>query len=403
MKIGIIREGKNPPDKRVALSPKQCVVVTQLFPEIDLVIQPSPIRAFVDSEYESQGLSLQEDLSDCDVLIGVKEVPLDMLIPHKTYLFFSHTYKMQPYNSKLLSSLLDKNIRLIDYEMLTRPNGKRVIGFGRYAGIVGAYNAFRAWGEQSGDYTLKAAHACFDRKEMEQELTKVKLANNIKIALTGDGRVAHGSMEILQALKMRKVSAADYLSSDFDEPVYSQLLVDDYFKKTDGSSFKRSEFYNDASGFESNFGPFAQQTDLFIASHFWSEKSPFLFTRDDAKSSNFKIRLISDISCDIDGPVASTLRPSTIAQPFYGYDTVNEAEVPFGTQGSIGVSAVDNLPCELPKDASEDFGNEMIKNVLPHFFNGDKDEVLARATETTLAGELTAKYAYLADYANGRL
>ena len=328
MKFGVIREGKNPPDKRVPLSPKQCKHLKNEHKSLDIVVQPSAIRAFKDEEYLAQGIIMQEDLSDCDVLLGVKEVPIDMLIPEKTYLFFSHTYKLQPYNRDLLRAILDKKIRLIDYEMLKNPKGVRVLGFGRYAGIVGAYNAFRAWGELTNDYQLKPAHACADRKEMEGELVKIKLPSGCKIAITGAGRVGGGAIEILDILGFKKVTPEAFLEESFDKPVFTQLMVKDYFKREDGASFINADFYKNAEGFQSDFMKYAQVADIYIPCHFWSEKSPFIFTREDAKRDDFRIKLVSDISCDIDGPIASTLRPSTIEDPFYGYDPQSEKEVP---------------------------------------------------------------------------
>jgi saccharopine dehydrogenase (NAD+, L-lysine-forming) len=401
MKIGIIREEKNPPDKRVPLSPAQCAKVLSTYKDLELVVQPSRIRAYPDEEYVSAGIQLQEDLSDCEVLMGVKEVPIESLLENKTYLFFSHTYKLQPYNRDLLKAILDKKIRLIDYEMLREQGGKRLIGFGRYAGIVGAYNAFRAYGEMTGNYSLKPAHECFDRREMEGELIKVKLPKTFKIALTGAGRVAGGAMEILSALRITHVTPGDFLEESLPEPIFAQLDIKHYFKRKDEGAFSRQEFYTKPEDFKSNFMPYAKETDMYIPCHFWSDRSPFIFTRDDAKNADFRIKLVADISCDIDGPVASTLRPSTIEEPFYGYDPQNEKETTLGAPGSIGVCAVDNLPCELPRDASEDFGNELIKNVLPQFFNGDNETILARASETNLKGELTPSFAYLSDYVKG--
>lgn len=398
IKFGIIREGKNPPDKRVPLTPRQCKVLLSTYPELQIRVQPSPIRAFKDEDYTNAGVELQEDLSDCDVLLGVKEVPYDMLIPNKTYLFFSHTYKKQPYNKKLLQTILEKKIRLIDYEMLKEPTGKRLLGFGRYAGIVGAYNAFRAWGQMTGDFELKPAHECEDRREMEGELIKVQLPKQARIVITGAGRVAGGAMEILSALRITHVFPKEYINEEYHEPVFTQLDVRHYFERIDGKEFARQDFYQNPDGYRSRFMRYARLTDIYIPCHFWSDKSPYVFTREDAKSPDFRIKLVSDISCDIDGPVASTIRPSTIAEPFYGYDPLSESEAELGALNSIGVSAVDNLPCELPKDASEDFGNELIKNVIPHFFNGDKEGILDKASETTLEGNLSSHFAYLADY-----
>ncbi len=400
LKIGIIREGKTPPDHRVPLTPQQCQLLKNNYRDLEIKVQSSPIRAFKDEEYAELGIEVSDKVDDCDVLLGVKEVPLDSLIAGKTYLFFSHTYKKQPYNRKLLQTILDKKIRLIDYEMLREPAGKRLLGFGRYAGIVGAYNAFRAWGKMTGDYQLKPAHQCEDRREMERELIKVELPATTKVVITGAGRVAGGAMEVLSALRFTHVFPKEYINQDFKEPVFTQLDVRQYFERKDGKNFTRQEFYDKPEGFRSRFMRYARTTDIYIPCHFWSDRSPFIFTREDARSPEFRIKLVSDISCDIDGPVASTLRPSTIEDPFYGYDPIQEKEVPFGTLGSIGVSAVDNLPCELPRDASEDFGNELIKNVIPHFLNGDKQGILEAASETDLEGKLTPRFSYLQDYVN---
>lgn len=398
MKIGVIREGKTPPDKRVPLTPKQCAEVIKNFPGVELKVQESPFRKFKDEEYRNQGVDVVEEVSDCDVLIGVKEVPIDMLIPNKTYFFFSHTIKEQPYNRKLLKSILEKNIQLVDWECLTEPSGKRLIGFGRYAGIVGAYNGVLAIGKRYGLFDIKAANQCEDRDELERELDKVKLPN-IKIALTGRGRVANGAMEILDYLKIRKVSPEEYLTESFDEPVYTQLGVEHYNKRKDGEVKERSDFYENFTEYDSDFMKYAKVTDFFIAGHFFAEGSPFLFTREDAKKEGFNIKVVADISCDIDGPVASTIRPSTIADPIYGYNPQTEAEDDFDKEDVITVMAVDNLPCELPKNASEDFGTEFIKHILPALLNGDKDTIVSRAT-IAAEGSLTKGYAYLTDYVN---
>ena len=401
MKIGIIREGKTPPDKRVPLSPKQCKELVEQYPDVELVVQPSPIRCFEDGMYADAGFSLQEDLSDCDVLMGVKEVNIDDLIPNKTYFFFSHTFKKQPYNRMLLQAILDKKIRLIDYEVITNAKGTRLIGFGRYAGVVGSYNGFLAWGKKMQSYDLKPANQCFDRVEMEGELKKINLPTNFKLVMTGGGRVAGGAIEIIEAAGLKKVSPIDFLNKTFDYPVYTQLLVDDYNEREDGASFKRSDFYKDPVGYRSTFMRYAEVADMYVPCHYWDARSPYIFTREDAKSPRFNIKVVADISCDIDCAVASTLRPSTIADPLYGYNPTEEAEVAFDDANSIGVMAVDNLPCELPKDASEDFGRELLDKVLPCLLGEDPEDVMGRASETNLNGELTEHFAYLKGYLAG--
>lgn len=399
VKIGLIREGKNPPDKRVPMSPQQCVELMESYPNVRIVAESSPIRAFTDEEYRAAGVEVVTDVSDCDLLLGVKEVPIDMLIPGKAYMFFSHTFKKQPYNRHLLQSILEKEIELIDYEVLKGTDGVRLIGFGRYAGIVGAYNGFRGYGLATGAYELRPAHECHDRAEMEEEFSKVKLPENFKIVMSGQGRVAKGAMEVLNSLNIEKVSARQFTESEFDHPVFCQLGVLDYNKRIDGLVATRNDFYQNPESYESDFMRFASTADMYLACHYWGEGSPFIFTREDIKKPEFKISFVSDISCDIDGPVASTLRPSTIANPFYAYDPATESEVALGTEGSVGVQAVDNLPCELPRDASEGFGRELLDKIFPELLTGDKNNIIAKATETK-DGELTSHFEYLQRWVN---
>lgn len=401
MKIGIIREGKTPPDKRVPFTPKQCKLIVETYPEVELYIEKSPIRAFEDSEYEDLGLTIADDLSHVDVIFGVKEVNVEDLIPNKTHFFFSHTIKEQPYNRDLLQAVIDKNVSLVDYEVLTESSGRRLVGFGRYAGIVGTYNAFIAYGVRTKSYSLKAANQCSGRDEMESELSKIKLPNDFKIALTGLGRVAGGAIEVLNKMGVRQVDSSVYLAENFDEPVFTQLSVEDYFKKKDGSNFERSDAYEDASSFDSNFMRFASASNMYIPCHFWDAEGPFIFTKEDLASSEFKIEVIADISCDIAGPIPSTIRPSTIASPIYAVNKNSLEEVNSHDNDSITVMAVDNLPCELPKDASEDFGNELLKNILPALLKNDPTSIIDRAT-IVKDGDLNSHFEYLRDYLEGK-
>ena len=400
MKIGVIRETKNPPDKRVPLSPEKCAKLKQNFPEIELVVQSSNIRAFKDEEYSELGVNIVQDVSDCDVLLGVKEVKKEELIPNKTYFFFSHTIKEQPYNRDLLQKMLALKIKMIDYEALTYPKNGRILGFGRYAGIVGAYNAFLAFGIKSNSYNLKPANECHDYKELKQELKKVKLPNDYKIIISGDGRVGKGAEEIIHAIGVYEVSPLDFLTSTRNEPIYTQLSIKEYNKRKDGQLFTKDDFYTNPELFESNFKRFSDIGDMYIACHYWDANAPFVFSREDIKADSFKLKIVADISCDIDGPVASTLRPSTIDEPLYGYDPKTESEVDFMNENAIGVMAVDNLPCELPRDASEDFGNELLTKVLPSIIGEDSDTIIERASICE-NGKLTSYYSYLQDYVNG--
>jgi alanine dehydrogenase len=397
-KIGIIREGKVPPDQRVPLSPEQCLRVMEGYPNVELVVQSSPIRAFRDDEYSELGIPIVNSLEDCDIIMGVKEVNIEDLIPNKHYFFFSHTIKKQPYNRNLLKALIDKRIQLTDYEVLTDKHERRIIGFGRYAGIVGCYNGFLTYGLKHSLYNLKPAHQCADRKEMESELSKIKFLKDTKIVITGFGRVGHGALEIINKLPITEVSPDEFLEDNFEGPVFTHLGTADYVARNDGKDFDRNVFFEDGSGHHSTFSRFLTKTDLYIACHFWENGSPFIISREDLKKENIRISVIADISCDINGPVASTVRPSTIANPLYGYDPLTEKEIEFDSQNAIAVMAVDNLPCELPKDASKDFGNELIKHVFPALFGDDPDSIIERGSETSKEGKLTYDFKYLADY-----
>jgi hypothetical protein len=326
-------------------------------------------------------------------------VPLADLIPEKTYLFFSHTFKKQPYNRGLLREILDKKIRLIDYEILKDANNQRLIGFGRWAGIVGCYNSFLTFGLKTNTFALKPAHDCYDRLEMENELKKIQLPKNFKLVVTGWGRVGNGAREVLQLLQIREVTPAAFLSETFAEPVFTQLEVGDYNEHKNGSIFKRNDFFQDAKDYVSTFPKYLHQADMYIACHYYANDAPFLVTREDFRNPKMRVQVVGDISADIDGPVACTIRPSVIGDPIYGYDPQTEKETDFRNENAIAVMAIDNLPCELPRDASEDFGNMLLDSVFPFLFGDyDPDLVIERASQTNLNGELMPRFKYLTDY-----
>lgn len=400
MKITLIKERKSPPDRRVVFSPEKLAAARKQFPTAEFLVESSDIRVFNDNLYQELGFKITDNVSTADVMLGVKEVPIEALIPNKKYFFFSHTIKKQPYNRKLLKAILEKNIELYDHETIVKEDGARLIGFGRYAGLVGAYNGFRALGLKENLFDLPKVETLRDLNEVKAELDKIKLPN-IKILLSGTGKVAKGAKEILDYLQIKEVSDALYLTSKFTEPVYCLVDVMEYAKRIDGKVGDKFEFYKDPTGYESNFMPYAKETDMFIAGHFYGNNAPYLFTREDAKSPDFNIKYVADISCDVNGPVATTIRASTIADPIYGYHPETEKEVDFMDENAIVVMAVDNLPCELPKDASEGFGDMFLKHVMPAFFNGDKDGILQRA-KITENGKLTERFAYLQDYVDGK-
>lgn len=400
MKFAIIKERKSPPDRRVVFSPSKLAEAKNQFPEAIFKVETSDIRVFPDEQYKVAGFEVTENVSDCDVMIGVKEVPIDALIPNKKYFFFSHTIKKQPYNRKLLKAVLEKNIELYDHETIVNEKGFRLIGFGRYAGIVGAYNGFRAWGLKYNSWNLPKAGPLPNQAALISELNNIKLPS-IKILLTGSGKVSNGAQEMLDAMNIKSVSVKKYLNSTFNEPVYCKIDVLDYNKRKDGKEINDVfDFFNNPQDYNSNFMRFAKATDYYIAGHFYGDGAPYLYTRNDVKSSDFNIKVVADISCDVDGPVATTLRASTIADPIYGYDPQTETEIDYKDDKAITVMAVDNLPCELPQDASEGFGEQFLQHVIPAFFNNDADGVLHRA-KITENGKLTEHFSYLQSYVDG--
>jgi alanine dehydrogenase len=400
MKIAIIKERKIPADKRAVLSPKACKNLLQTYPDLSVKVESSDIRTFTDDDYQKTGIPVTNDISDCDVLLGVKEVPIEALIPNKKYFFFSHTIKKQQYNRKLLQTILEKNIELYDHEVIVDKNHKRLIGFGYYAGIVGTYNGFRAYGLKHNLFELPYAEEFKDKKELIQKLQDIQLPA-IKIVLTGTGRVGMGAKEILDAINIQQVSKSEFLHTTFTNAVYTQLDALDYNKRRDGLEKDISDFFENPQEYESSFFQFAHVADLYIAGHFWDEEAPLIISKENTKHPDFNISVIADISCDVNGPIASTIRSSTIKDPIYGYDPFTEKETDYNQPNAVAVMAVDNLPCELPKDASEGFGEMFTKHVIPAFFNDDKDGILERALMTH-NGKLTKNFAYLQDYVDGK-
>lgn len=397
MKIGIIRETKTPADSRVCLPPSHCKSIAENYPEISIVVQPSNDRCYTDEEYKNAGISLQEDLNDCSILLGVKEVKMTTLIAEKNYFFFSHTIKKQAYNKELLRTVLAKKIQLVDYETLTDENGKRVIAFGRWAGIVGAHNGILTWGKRTQHFDLKPMNQCFDFAEAKSYYKNLAL-QGLKVVLTGSGRVSCGAAEVLDEMGIKKLDKTAFLSYNDNEPVYCMLATEDMFAKGENNEFEK-HFYTDPSGYHSLLKPYLAKGNLLINGIYWDNKAPALFTKEAMKTAEFNIKVIADITCDI-APVSSipsTLKASTIANPIFGYDVQLEKETQPHQDGVVDMMTVDNLPNELPRDASADFGNQFMEFVLPELFT-NKIDMINRASITTKNGELNEPYLYLTDY-----
>lgn len=402
MKIGIIREGKVPPDSRVLFTPQQCVALQEKY-DIQFVVQPSAGRCLPDEAYQELGITIQEDISDCDVLMGIKEVPKEQLIPNKKYFFFSHTIKAQPYNRALLQKILKENITLFDYEVLTNEKKQRVIAFGRFAGIVGAHNGMMTYGNRTGAFALEQMHK-YDDYAAAIAYYKTLSFPKMKIVITGKGRVANGAAEVLDHMEIKKVSPQDFLTKAYDEAVYTQLDCVDYAApKEEGKAFELMDFFKNPQDYKSIFAPYTKVADLMVNGIYWANEAPAFFTKEAMKEEVFTIKVIADVTCDI-APVASipsTLFATTIAKPVFGYDPEKEtAEEPYQTH-TIDMMTIDNLPNELPKDASKSFGEQFTAHVIEELL-GLKDTGMLERAMIAKDGQLGPCFQYLTDYVNDK-
>ncbi len=401
MQIVLIRERKMPPDARVALTPAQCLQVQAQFPAT-LQVELAPDRCFANAEYEAAGIPLTNEPQRADLLLGIKEVPIQALIPEKTYCFFSHTIKKQAYNRDLLRTILDRGIRLIDYEVLTDARGKRLVAFGYFAGMVGAHNALYTYGRRTEAFDLPRMIDCRDYAEAKSIYAHLRLPP-VRIVLTGTGRVGQGARQVLLDMGIRQVHPRDFLQQTYSAPVFTQLGVSEYVRRSDGRPFESLDFYQQPENFVSAFTPYAQTADIMINGIFWDNRAPAFFTKAEMRDPAFQIQVIADVTADI-APVASipsSLRPSSIHRPVYGYDPVAEHEVPPHQPGVIDMMVVDNLPNELPRDASKAFGQQLIRYILPEFFR-PQSEVLERAT-VAIDGRLGKHFQYLQDFVDAAL
>lgn len=400
MIIGIIKEGKIPADCRVALTPAQCKWLHTKRKDVKVLVESSPSRCYSDAEYIRVGVKVVDDLSECDILMGIKEVPVEQLIPNKTYLFFSHTRKLQPYNQKLLQAIVKNNISLIDYECLEHEDGTRIIGFGFFAGIVGAHNGMYAYGERTGAYHLPRINPAESFQQLIHTYFGLKVPP-IKIAVTGSGRVAHGILEIMNILGIHEVEPEDFLSETFTYPVYVQLKGNDLYARKDGVSYQRKDFHNNPQDYISLFKNYLPHTDILMNGIYWETSIDRLFQNEDLQNPDFKIVTIADITDDLQGSVPCNLGDSTIDDPVYGVDKFTlEKTAPY-LETSVDIMAVGNLPNELPRDASRYFGEQLIKHVLLDIVNGNS-QMIERAT-IVKNGKLTENYTYMEDYATAKI
>ena len=396
MKVGVLRETRRWQDRRVAITPETAVLIQQNYPEIELFVQSSKLRVHQDQEYQKLGIPVVDDVSHCDLLIGVKEVANEALVDGKTYLMFSHVAKKQAYNQDFFKLMAQKKITLIDYEYFVDQHRARLVAFGFWAGVVGAYYAFVGIGKRFCRTELPGPEKCRDMNELHQQLNRLKIPA-LKIVVTGGGRVASGALEIINYLGIPEVLPREFLEYSYDHAFFTRLDPADYVERKAGN-FEDDHFYNHPKAYESAFLPYTKVADVLIAGHFWNQDSPHFFTADDLNSEEFGISLVSDISCDVPGPIPTTLRTSEIESPFYDVNTSTLTEQkPFSSSSHVTVTAVDNLPAALPMDASRSFARDLYHEVFPFLFGEDRENIIERAT-ILKEGKLTPRFSYLNDF-----
>ena len=394
--IGLIKEGKVPADNRVALTPAQCKFLIKNFSDVQIKVQSSENRCYSDAEYEQAGIEITDDLADCNLIMGIKEIPVSQLIQGKRYMFFSHTKKMQPYNQALMHAMVAKKNTLIDYECLEHRDGQRIIGFGFFAGIVGAHNGIMAYGNRSGSFHLDRVQQVKDYRELIHTYFGLKLPP-VKIAVTGSGRVAHGILEIMNLMDAQEVEPEEYLNREFDYPVYVQLKGGDLYQHKVTGKYAREHFHLHPDEYECRFKQYCSHTDILMNGIYWSPDMPRLFAMEDLKQPGFRIQTIADITDDKYGSVPCNLGDSTIGDPVYGVNKMTGEKTAPYLEGSIDVMAVGNLPNELPRDASRYFGEQLIKYILDDIRKGGSG-LIEKATILD-KGKLTPPFAYLTEYA----
>ena len=399
--IGIIRESRND-ENRTPLVPEHIKKYKESNPNINFIIQPSNSRCFSDEEYELCGAKINENLNECSIIFGVKEIDPNILINNRTYLFFSHTFKInkqqkniEKHKKDLLLSILNKKITLIDYENIRGKNGTRCLGFGRFAGIVGCYNTLNLLLKVLGKQSLASAYKINDYERLVLNLKNLYFPKT-KILVTGDGRVAKGVIELLNLTNIKAVSKKDFLEKKFDQPIFCNLETKDYVTNNSSTNFNLEHFINNPQDYSSSALQYLKETDILISAHYWDPSSPKIFENEDLKDLQ-NLKIVGDITCDINGSVPTTIRSTTIEEPNYWIERYNLKEIDENNDG-IAVMAVDNLPSELPRDSSTEFSEGIINEVLPFLLKEDDGRIL-NGTITT-DGSFLEKYNYLNNYIN---
>jgi alpha-aminoadipic semialdehyde synthase len=429
--IGIRHEDKYKLERRAPLTPKHVARLVKQ-KKLDIIVQTSDKRVFLDEEYIQAGAKIAKDLKKCSVIFGVKEMPESFFEPEKTYVFFSHVVKGQPYNMAMLRRMMELKCNLIEYEKVVDEQGKRLIFFGRYAGMAGMINSLWALGLRmkeagfsSNLVKLKQAHHYHSLMEAKDDISAIGqlIAENgiphelrpFVIGFTGYGNVSQGAQEIIGLLPVKEISPEKLLDLHRrkklpDNIVYKVIFKEeDLFEHVDGDPFELLDYYANPHNYRSKFEKYIPYLSMLVNCVYWDKRYPRLVTKQYLKKLFAKgaprLTVIGDISCDVEGSVECTLKPTEIDDPIFTYDPDTE-QITMGHKGTgMLVMAVDILPAELPRDSSDGFGDVLVnfvKAIADADFNEHFDDLdLPKPIKKALIlhnGELTLDYKYMEEF-----
>jgi len=431
-RIGVRHEDKNRWERRAPLTPDHVSTLVEQH-DLEVLVEPSQRRIFSDEAYRAAGATLSSDLGSCPVVIGVKEIPPAKLVAGQGYLYFSHVIKGQAYNMGMLRTLLERGCHLMDYEKVTDDDGCRLILFGRYAGLAGMIDTLWGLGQRlalegiaSPLAEVKRAHAYADLDEVRAHFGELgaRLAAEgipaplrpLVVGFSGYGNVSQGAQEILDLLPHVEVSPAQLGGDDLGAADPATQIIKVVFREEDmvrpreaDQAFELQEYYDHPERYRGDFARFLPRLSVLVNCIYWDNPYPVLLSRDDARQlaadPSSRLRAIGDISCDIEGGVEITLKPTTVDEPCFVYDPATDSARD-GVEGpGLLVMAIDNLPCELPADASRSFGDALV-DFVPALANADYTaplDQLALPAALTRAlivhqGRLTPDYVYLNQY-----
>lgn len=387
--LGIRREDKNKWERRVPIIPKHIRELKDKYC-IETIIQPSPIRAFSKKDYKNAGAKINEDLSQVPVVFAIKEIPLDFFQPGKTYMFFAHVIKGQKYNMPMLKRMMKLGCNLIDYEKIADEKGRRLVFFGRFAGLAGMIDALWAYGQRMKSKGIdtplsqvKQTINYFDLEEVKQNLKQI--GKQIKkdgfpdsispfvVGFAGYGNVSRGAQEIINVLPVEKVlpDELEFLYEDYsDDVIYKVVFKEKHMVKPKNyeKHFDLQEYYTKPELYQGIFSHYVPYLSILMNCIYWENRYPRLFTKDFLKknySDKMKLQVIGDISVDINGAIEFTEKTTTPGNPVFVYNPEKDDVIDDYNGEGVAVIAVDNLPCELPRESSKAFSDTLIQFIPP--------------------------------------